>query len=61
MKQILGARQSVRGGSKANVRGESTARGAMEKGGCVRVVEGEEIRKYNPVEYLLPAEIGGTV
>ena len=26
----------------------------MEKGGCVRVIEGEEVRRDNPVEYFLP-------
>ena len=29
----------------------------MEKGGCVRVIEGEEVRD-NPVEYFLPAGVG---
>ena len=30
----------------------------MEKGGCVRVIEGEEVRRNDPVEYFFPAEIG---
>ena len=25
----------------------------MEKGGCVRVIEGEEVRRDDPVEYFL--------
>ena len=25
----------------------------MEKGRCVRVIEGEEVRRYDPVEYFL--------
>ena len=33
---------------KGDVRGRATARGAMEKGGCVRVTEGEEVRKDDP-------------
>ena len=32
----------------------------MEKGGCVRVIEGEEIRRNDPVEYFLPAGVGST-
>ena len=32
----------------------------MEKGGCVRVIEGEEVRRNAPIEYFLPAEVGGT-
>ena len=35
-----------------------TARGAMEKGGSVRVIEGEEVRGDDPVEYFLPAGVG---
>ena len=27
----------------------------MEKGGCVRVIEGVEVRGDDPVEYFLPA------
>ena len=32
----------------------------MEKGGCVRVIEGEEIRRDDPVKYFLPAGVGST-
>ena len=35
---------------KEDVRRGATARGAMEKGGCVRVIEGYEIREDDPVE-----------
>ena len=35
-----------------------TAREAMEKGGCVWVIEGEEVRGDDPIEYFLPAGIG---
>ena len=32
----------------------------MEKGGCVRVIEGEEVRRNDPVECFLPAGVGST-
>ena len=32
----------------------------MEKGGCVRVIEGEEVRRDDPVEYFLPAGVRST-
>ena len=40
-----------RGESKGNVRGGATIRGAMEKSRYVRVIEGEEVRRNDPVEY----------
>ena len=55
LKHLSGARKGKREGSKGNVRG-----GAMEKGGCVRVIEGEEVRGDDPVEYFLPVEVGST-
>ena len=30
----------------------------MEKSGCVRVIEGEEVRGDYPVEYFFPAKVG---
>ena len=51
MKHLPGARKSKRGGRKGDVREEATARGAMEKGGCARVIEWEEVRGDEPVEY----------
>ena len=30
----------------------------MEKGGCVRVIKMEEVRRDDPVEYFLPAGVG---
>ena len=60
LKQLPGARKGKRRGSKGDVRGEATARGAMEKGGCVRVIEGEEVRGHDPVEYFLSAGVGST-
>ena len=59
LKHLPGARKSKRG-SKRGVRGRATARGAMEKGGCVRVIEGEEVRRDDPVEYFLPVGVGST-
>ena len=31
----------------------------MEKGGCVRVIEGEEVRRNEPIEYFLPTGVNG--
>ena len=45
LKHRPGATKSKKGGSKGDV-----WRGAMEKDGCVRVIEGEEIRGDDPVE-----------
>ena len=54
------SKKGKRRGSKGDVRRGATARGAMEKGGCVRVIEGEEVRGDEPIEYFLPAEVGST-
>ena len=43
LKHLPGARKGKRGGSKGDVWVRATARGAMEKGGCVRVIEEEEV------------------
>ena len=43
---------------KGDVRRGETARGAMEKGECVRVIEGKEVRRDDPIEYFLPAGVG---
>ena len=58
LKHLPGARKSQRGESKGDVRRGVTARGAMEKGGCVRAIEGEEVREDDPVKYFLPAGVG---
>ena len=60
LKHLPGARKSKRRGSKGDVRGRATARGAMEKGGCVRIIEGEEVRRDDPVKYFLPAGVRST-
>ena len=38
----------------------SDSNGAMEKSGCVRVIEGKEISGYDPVKYFLPTGVGST-
>ena len=45
LKHLPGARKGKRRGSKGDVRRGATASGAMEKGGCVRVIEREEVRR----------------
>ena len=49
LKHLSRARKDKRRGSKGDDR-----RGAMEKGGCVRVIEEEEVRGDDPVGYFLP-------
>ena len=55
LKHLSGARKGKSRRSKGDVRRGATARGALEKSGCVRVIEGEEVRRNDPVEYFLPA------
>ena len=55
LKHLPGARKSNSRRSKGDFRRGATARGAMEKSGCVRVIEVEEVRRNDPVEYFLPA------
>ena len=58
LKHLPGAGNSKGGGSKGNVRGGATAREAIEKGRCVRVIEGEEVRRDDPVKYFLLTGVG---
>ena len=60
LKHLPGARKGKRGRSKGDVKRGANARGVMEKSRCVRVNEGEEVRGDDPVEYFLPAGVGGT-
>ena len=60
LKHLPGAKKGKRRGNKGDVRRGATARGVMEKGGCVRVIKGEEVRRDNPVKYFLPAGVGST-
>ena len=55
LKHLPGARKGKRRRSKEDVR-----RGAMEKGGCVRVIEREEVRRNDPVEYFLSVRVRST-
>ena len=48
LKHLPGARKGKSRWSKGDVRRGVTARGAMEKGGCVRVIEGEEVKRRWP-------------
>ena len=52
--------RSKRRGSKGDVRGAAIARGVMEKSRFVRVIEWEEVRGDDPIEYFLLAGIGST-
>ena len=45
LKHISGAGKSKRGRSKGDVRGGATARRAMEKGRCARVIEGKRSKE----------------
>ena len=60
LKHLPGARKGKREGSKGDVSRGATARGAMENGGCVRVIEREEVRRDDPLEYFLPSGVGST-
>ena len=40
LEHLQGARKGKRGGSNGDVRRGATVRGAMEKSGCIRVIEG---------------------
>ena len=60
LKHLPGARQGEIAGSKGDVRGGATARGAMEKSRYVRIIEGEGVRKDDPIKYFLPTGIEST-
>ena len=54
LKHLPGAKKGKRRESKRDVRRGATARGAMEKVGSVRVIEGEEVRRDDTFKYFLP-------
>ena len=60
LKHLPAARKGKRRGRKGDVRRGATARGEMEKGRCVMVIEREEVRRDDPVKYFLPARVGST-
>ena len=60
LKHLSRTGKNERGRSKGDIRRGATARGVMEKGGCVRVIEGEEVRRDDPVEYFHPTGVGST-
>ena len=60
LKHLSGARKGKRRGNKGDVRRGATSSGAMEKGECVRVIEGEEVRRNDPVKYFLPMGVRST-
>ena len=53
-------KEGKRGGSKGDVRKGAAARGAMEKSWRVKVIEGNEVRGNDPIEYFLPTGVGST-
>ena len=55
LKHLPGARKSKSKRSKGDARRGATVRGAIEKSGCVRVIEEEEVRRDDPVKYFLSA------
>ena len=58
LKHLPGARKGKRRRRKGDFRRGATAREAMDKGRCVRVIEGEEVRGDDPVEYFHPVGVG---
>ena len=52
--------RSKRGGSKGKVKGGAAARGA-KKSRCIKVIEGEGVRRDNPIEYFLSTGVGSTL
>ena len=61
LKHLPGAREDERGGSKEDVRGGATVRRPMEKSRHARVIEVEEVRRDDPIEYFLPTGVGSTL
>ena len=49
-----------RDGIKGDVKGEATAKEAMEKSRYVRIIEGKEISGDDPIEYFLATGVGST-
>ena len=60
LKHLPGAKKGERRGSKGDVRGETTAREAKEMSRYVRVIEGEEVKRDDLVEYFLSTVVRST-
>ena len=54
LKHLSGAGEGDRGVSKGDVRKGATAKRAMKKSRYMGVIEGEEVRGDDPIEYFLP-------
>ena len=46
--------------SNGDVRRRATARGAMEKSRYLRVIKKEEVKRDDPIKYLLPTTVRST-
>ena len=60
LKHLPGAGEGERGENKGYLWGRATSREAMEKSRYVKVVEREEVRRDDQVEYFLLTEVGST-
>ena len=60
LKYLPGARESERAGGKGDVMGGATARGAMEKSRYIWVIEGEEVKRDDSIEYFLLTGVEST-
>ena len=60
LKHLPGARESQKGETKEDVRGGATARGAMEKCGYIRVIEGDEVKTDGSIKYFFTTGVGST-
>ena len=60
LKHLSRARSGKRGGSKRDVKGGANSNGAIEKSRYVRVVEGEEVRRDDPIKNFLPTRVRST-
>ena len=55
LEHLPGAKEGKRGGNKGNIRG-----GMMVKSRYIRIIEEEEVRGDDPIEYFLLTEVGST-
>ena len=57
LKYLSGAREGEKGRRKGDIRRGVIAKRAMEKSRYVMVIEGNEIRGDDPMEYFFPKEL----